>query len=70
MHFSVAQMCINSRKKYQITSVLLFIFILKLRGHNSEWSSNTNLCTNNLYILVLSKCVSIQEKNIKQQVFC
>ena len=44
-------------------------FILKLRGHNSEWSSNTNLCTSNLYILVLSKCVSIQEKNIKQQLF-
>lgn len=37
-------------------------FILKLRGHNSELSSNTNLCTSNLYILVLSKCVSIQEK--------
>ena len=45
-------------------------FILKLRGHNSEWSYNTNLCTSNLYILVLPKCVSIQEKNIKQQVFC
>ena len=29
-------------------------FILKLRGHS----------------LVFSKCVSIQEKNIKQQVFC
>lgn len=45
-------------------------FILKLRGHNSELSSNTNLCTSNLCSLVFSKCVSIQEKNIKQQVFC
>ena len=43
-------------------------FILKLRGQNSEWSSNTNLCTSNLYSSVLPKWVS---ENIKQQqVFC